>query len=52
MGAGESEIGDPLSKVKIEEVSRLPKMAQKSKRSKEGCEKDSRHKKGRERSSS
>jgi len=52
IGIGESKRGDPLSKVKIEEVSRLPKMVQKGKRSKGGCEKDSRCKKGREHLSS
>jgi len=52
MGVGESEIGDPLGKIKIAEVGRLPKMGQKSERSKEGGKEDSRCEKSRERSSS
>jgi len=52
MGVGESEIGDPLNKIKIAEVDRPPKMGQKSKKSKEGCKEDSKHKKSRERSPS
>jgi len=52
MGEGESEIGDPLDKIKIAEVNRPPKMGQKGKRSKEGCKEDSRRKKSREHSPS
>ena len=49
MGVGESEIGDPLNKIKIAEVGRPPKMGQKGKKSKEGYKEDSRCKKDRER---
>ena len=52
MGVGESEIGDPLGKIKIVEVGRLPKMGQKSKRTKGGCKEDSRREKSRKRSPS
>jgi len=52
MGIGESEIGDPLSKIKMEGIGQLLKTGQKGKKSEEGCRKDSKHQKSWERSSS
>jgi len=52
MGTGESKIGDPLSKIKIGEVSRLPKTGRKSEKFKEGCKEGSTSKKREERSPS
>jgi len=51
MGVGESEIGDPLSKIKIEGTSRLPKTGQEGKRSERSRKEDSKHKRSRKRSS-
>jgi len=52
MGIGESKIGDPLSKIKIKEVSQLPKTGRKSEKFKEDCKEGSTSKKREERSPS
>ena len=52
MGIGESEIGDPLSKIKIGEASQLPKIGQESEKFKEGCKEGSTSKERKEHSPS
>jgi len=52
MGTGESEIGDPLSKIKIGGISRLPKIGQEDEKSKGSHKEDSKHKRSQKHSSS